>query len=295
MHNSRPLVTAVTLNWNRPDDTVECLQTLANQTYSPMRTLVVDNGSSDNSVQRIREAFPLAEVLVSRENRGFAAGANLGLRQALGAGADLIFLLNNDTTVAPDAIGQLVAHRQSRVGIVAPLIYYASAPSRIWSAGGAIHPLLLEQTGGMRGHTDERDWPGPLDRDFVTGCGMLLSRNLLEQIGLFDERFFMYYEDLDLCLRARRQGFRIVLEPAAQMWHKVSQSSEGSNTPAERYWMARSSAIFFRKHAKGAQRLPILLWRTGSAVRNTLRLLLAGRTDACAAYWQGLRDGLMAG
>jgi GT2 family glycosyltransferase len=289
--NERPLVTALTLNWNRPVETLECLQTLAEQTYSPLQLLVVDNGSSDDSVERIKSRFPHVDLLASHQNLGFAAGANLGLRRALKAGSDLIFLLNNDTTVEPDTLLYLIDQMQPGVGIVAPLIYYADPPSRIWSAGGSLHPILLEQYGDRRGEADTRRWLEPLDRDFVTGCGMLLSRELLSKVGLFDERFFMYYEDFDLCLRARREGFRIVLEPAARMWHRVSLSSKGSNSPQERYWMARSSAIFFRKHARGVQWLAILPWRIGSALRTTLRLLWARRIDACAAYWRGLRDG----
>jgi GT2 family glycosyltransferase len=285
----------VTLNWNRPADTLECLETLAAQTYSNLRLLVVDNGSTDDSVSRIQTEFPQVELVVSAENRGFAAGANLGLRQALEAGADLIFLVNNDTWIDAEAVAHLVTHAQPGVGILSPLIYYAEEQTCIWSAGGRVHPWTLEKHGDHRGQIDTGQWTEPVARDFVTGCGMLLTRQLLEQVGLFDESFFMYYEDSDLCLRAKKAGFGISLVPAAKMWHKVARSSGGSDSADERYWMARSSVLFFCKHARGAQWLAILPWRIGSAVRTTLRLWRVGRTEACAAYWRGLRDGWQGG
>ena len=286
-----PLVYALTLNWNRADETLACLETLAAQTFPRLRLLVVDNGSTDDSAARIRAAFPQVEVLTNRRNLGFAAGANVGLRRALAAGADLVFLVNNDPLIDAPAVERLVAHMRPEVGIAAPLIYYADEPERIWSAGGRVRRLLLEKYDDRRGQVDRGGWTGPLERDFVTGCGVMLSRHLLEKVGLFDERFFMYYEDSDLCLRARRAGFRILVVPQARMWHKVARSSGGRDSANERYWMARSSVLFFRKHARGGQWAAILPWRLGSALRTTWRLWRRGRREACAAYWRGLRDG----
>jgi GT2 family glycosyltransferase len=284
-------VCALTLNWNRPDDTLECLKTLVDQSYPKLHVLVVDNGSSDDSVARIGARFPQVELVQSSENRGFAAGANLGLRRALDGGADLVFLVNNDTLIEQQAVAQLVAQAGSGVGILAPVIYYAEDQDRIWSIGGRIHPWTLDKYHDTWEQVDESQRTDAEEKDFVTGCGMLLTRPLLEEVGLFDERFFMYYEDADLCMRARRAGFRILLVPAAKMWHKVAQSSGGSDSLNERYWMARSSVIYFRKHARGAQWLAIFPWRAASAVRTTARLWRAGHREAAAAYWRGLRDG----
>jgi GT2 family glycosyltransferase len=289
-----PLVYAITLNWNRPDDTLACLSTLRAQSYGNVRLLVVDNGSADDSVALIQSHFPQAEVVISAHNRGFAGGANLGLQRAVAAGADHVFLVNNDTLVDPEAIAHLMAQAQPGVGILAPLIYYAQDRTRIWSAGGRVRFWLLDKVGDREGQIDTGVWPETVEQDFVTGCGMLLSRPLLESVGLFDERFFMYYEDFDLCLRARLAGFRLLLVPAARMWHKVARSSGGRDSASERYWMARSSILFFSKHARGLQWLAIAPWRLASALRTTLRLLRAGQREACATYWRGLRDGALA-
>jgi GT2 family glycosyltransferase len=285
------MVYAVTVNWNRPDDTLECLRTLAAQSYPALGLLVVDNGSTDDSVARIQAEFPQADLVASPENLGFAAGANLGLHRALGAGADMVFLINNDTLVDPEAVAVLAAHVRPDVGILAPLIYYAEEPTCIWSAGGMRGHWTLDLHGDDRGVVDTGQWRDPVARDFVTGCGMLLTRELVRRVGYFDERFFMYYEDSDLCLRAQGMGFKVLLVPASKMWHKVARSSGGSDAPEERYWMARSSVQFYRKHAQTTQWLAIVPWRIASALRTTLRLLQHGRPEACTAYWRGLRDG----
>jgi len=287
----RPLVYAVTLNWNQPGDTIECLETMAEQTYPNLRVLVVDNGSGDDSVTRISSRFPEVELVQIPKNRGFAAGANLGLRRALEEGAELMFLVNNDTLIEQQAVAHLVAQAGTGVGILAPVIYYADNQDRVWSAGGRIHPWTLDKYHDQLPTIHESEQTFAEDRDFVTGCGMLLTRQMLETVGLFDERFFMYYEDADLCVRVRRAGFRILVVPSAKMWHKVALSSGGSDSQTERYWMARSSVIYFRKHARGVQWLAILPWRAGSAIRTTARLWRRGRHEAAAGYWRGLRDG----
>jgi GT2 family glycosyltransferase len=289
---ARPLVAIVTLNWNRPDDTLECLASAATQTYPHTAIIVVDNGSSDDSVARIGADFPEAVLLRNERNMGFAAGANRGIAHALGLGAEYVFLINNDTTFAPDAVAQLLAKAAPDIGIVVPAIFYAAAPELPWSLGGRRHPLTLEKSGDAPAALAHARAAGSLDRDYVAGCGILLSRRMLERVGLFDERFFMYYEDMDFSLRVRRAGYRIVLAPDARMWHKVSISSGGSDSPNERYWMARSSVIFFRKHVRGLRWCVVAPYRSASAIKTVARLLVRGRHMAALAYLRGLRDGL---
>lgn len=286
------LIFAVTLNWNRPDDTIACLDSLAQQSYPNLRALVVDNGSSDDSIARIRAAHPETHLLAHGENSGFARGMNLGIGAALAQGAEFIFMLNNDTLLAPNAIAQLVAQMTPGVALLAPIIYYADAPQRVWSLGGMLNPWLLETRENRRGEEDRGQWPERLDLDFVPACGLLAPRAIFETVGLFDERFFMYYEDLDYCLRVRRAGWRIQALTTAKMWHKVSLSSGGSDSPNERYWMARSSALYFRKHARLWQWPLIGFWRTGSALRTTMRLAQGRKWAALRAYWRGLGHGL---
>jgi len=282
-----PCVYIVTLNWNRCADTLAFLESCAPQTYANVRTLVIDNGSSYGSVETIGRQFPLVEQIANGRNLGFAAGANVGLRHALQHGADFVFLANNDTTLAADALTVLIAAAQAHeAAIASPAIFYDSMPEQVWWLGGRRRPWLLEVAPlAPRGSE-------PFEVDFVTGCGMLISRHCLETVGLFDEQFFMYYEDSDYCLRVQQAGMRTLVVPRARMWHKIATSSGGSDSPSERYHMAASSVRFFRKHAHGRQWLAIVPYRTASAARTLMRLVSHRRGEAARAYMRGLCDGV---
>jgi GT2 family glycosyltransferase len=197
-----------------------------------------------------------------------------------------VLVLNNDTEVPPDVLEPLV-HEASAAGvaIAAPVIYYHSAPRQVWSSGANRNPVTLELTGNQG---RRRPLAQTTDRDFVSGCAMLIKRSVLEQVGLFDERFFVYYEDSDYCLRVRRAGLRLRVVPAVSLWHKVSQSSDGSDSPGERYWMGRSSILFFQKHVRGWRWLAVVPWRLASTLKTTLRLLLIGRPRSAWAYLAGV-------
>jgi GT2 family glycosyltransferase len=291
--SAQPLVAIITLNWNRKGDTLDFLASCAGLRYPRLDTIVVDNGSADGSPAAIAAGYPQAEQVLNGANLGFAAGMNAGIRRALERGAAYVFLANNDTTLAPDAIALLVAAAEGAgAGMVSPAIYYFDAPQRIWWLGGRLRPLLLEVRRCER--APSRHDPRPFAVDFITGCGMLISRATLERVGLFDERFFMYYEDSDYCLRARRAGIRVLVEPRAAMYHKVAQSSGGSHSPNERYHMGRSSVQYFRKHARPWQWPLIWPYRAGSAARSLWRLARLRRFAAAGAYLRGLRDGATA-
>jgi GT2 family glycosyltransferase len=286
-----PLVYAITLNWNQREETIGCLQSLHQISYANLRLLLVDNASTDETVTAVAQHFSTIEVIVNECNLGFGGGFNVGLRLALAQGAEYILIINNDARLAPDALNQMLALAQPDVGMIAPKIYYASQPQRIWSLGGQRHPLTYEMTGDARGQLDTGQWERVLERDYFVGCIVLLSARMLREIGLFNEQFFLYYEDSDLSLRARQAGYRLLLCPQAYGWHKVSISSGGSDSPNERYWMGRSSVIFFRRHVTGLRWGIVFPYRIASAVKTVTRLSLAGRRKSAAAYLRGLRDG----
>ena len=226
---SDPLVYIVIVNWNGRDITLDCLASLSAVTYANFRTVVVDNASSDGSAEAIRNRYPGVEVLPMQENRRFAGGNNAGIRHALSHGADLLLLLNNDTTVEPQFLSALVTRlrRDNRLGVAAPMIYYFDQPDRIWFAGGS----LSMWTGTMR-HIGIREFDAgqfaaarPID--YATGCCILTKRTVIERVGDLDERYFMYAEDADWCMRVRRAGFGIFFEPEARVWHKLSVSAGG--------------------------------------------------------------------
>lgn len=285
---------AVTVNWNRPADTCQCIQSLLDIDGYSIQIVVVDNGSIDGSVDIISERFHNVTILKQARNLGFAGGYNVGLRYALDCGADFIFIVNNDAWVDREVFLHLFEHVSPDTAAVCPLIFYASKPEIIWSAGAVSNPLTLEVADNHANKTliSLMDVPF-LERDFVTGCGMLLTRKALLKVGLFDEQFHLYYEDMDFCRRFRKAGWRLRVVPRARMWHKVSKSSGGSGSLNERYWMARSSIRFFHKHALWWQIPAIIFWRSGSALLNTWRLARSKRWTSVKAYWNGLKDGFV--
>jgi GT2 family glycosyltransferase len=289
-----PSVAAVVVNWNRREDTLACLASLAGTSYAQRaadawQVILVDNGSSDGTAEAARTGFPLVDVIALSENRGFAAGCNVGLRRALDAGVDYVLLANNDTVVAPDMVAQLVtvAERERDAGLLTPVIFYHDQPTRVWSAGYRERGVTLSAQPPI-GQASERA-PYPVDR--VYGCGVLIRQSVLEEVGLFDERFFMYYEDADLCRRVQGAGYRLLVVPAARMWHKVSAST-GEGSPLQKYYLARSGVLFFAKHTPWFLAPVIVAYRLGVALK---QLVLAGRRwrwDVAAAYVRGLYDGL---
>lgn len=288
------IVTSIVLNWNRRDDTLACLASMAGQsvgqTSAPIdhRLLLIDNGSTDGSVDAIRAAFPDVELIALPENRGYAAGVNLGVRRALAAGADWTILLNNDTVAAPDLLARLLAAAEDpAVGLLAPTVTYFDAPETVWPSAGRRRRLTLAASDT----TANPPSPDPYSVDWATGCCLLVRRAVWETVGLLDERFKVYYEDHDFCLRARAAGWRILHVPRAAIRHRVAQST-GTGSPEQMYLLARSSVPYFLIHTHGLHRLFIVAYRAGSLVRTLVGTTLAGRTDAGAAYLRGIRDGL---
>ncbi len=280
----------ILLNRNQATDTLECLETLIKQEGVRLHIIVVDNGSKDDSVQRIHDCFPQVQVIEGQKNLGFQGGNNAGIRDALEQGAKTIFILNNDTLAAPNMVRLLLDQLTPDVGAVTPAIFYASDPGVIWSIGGKINPVFLEMTAPHGGHIPLPSEPE--DRDFLTGCAILAHADVFRQVGLFEEKFHpIYYEDLDLCLRIRRRGLRMRLVPQAHLWHKVSKASGGQHHPRVYFLMARNSGIYFRKHMRVWQAPFIITYRFLSAVKTSGLLIWRRDGQGLKAYWIGLANG----
>ena len=294
MQQESPRVNVILLTWNQRQDTLDCLASLSQLTYPNCHIILVDNGSTDGTAETVRTCFPNVDLLLNEKNLGFQGGFNAGLRRSLVSEADFSFVMNNDTSVQPDILDELIKFARSpEVGILSPKIYYAAEPDRIWSVGGDCHPITFELTHRGDNQLDRGQWSEVIERDFLFGCAMLLKHSMLEKIGLFDTGFHpIYYEDVDLCMRARQAGFRLLLVPSAKMWHKVSASGGGSGSARERYFMARHSVRYFRKYVHGWRWLIVFPYRLGSALKITGRLARQRRYDSIRSYWRGLCDGL---
>lgn len=285
-----PLVYVTIPTFNNYEDTRRALTSLQALTYPNFRIVVVDNGSTDETVARLPAEFPEVRLHCNSHNLGFAAGINVGLRVALDAGAEFVLVLNNDVVVEPRLLEPLIAAVNDDVGVVAPLIYALEEPGRVWSSGFRRHPLLLEMRGGLRGKLDAGQWQGPAEVDYLLGCALLLPARTLSEVGLFDEQYFFYYEDLDLSMRIQAQGYRLLMVPEAHVWHKGAATA-GAGSPFHVYHMARGSAIFFHKYARGVLGALVLLYRLGSSLKKSLSFIVNGRWDLLGQHWRGVQDG----
>ncbi len=252
-----PLVAVVVLNWNRLDDSVECLTSVRRLSYPNVLPILVDNGSTDGSADELRSRFPEFVHIRNGRNLGFAEGNNVGIRRALSAGAEYVLLLNNDARIAPDALDRLleVAKSDPRIGILGPRVYFWDRPTLVWSDGGRVDPVQVQPAHLGEGEDDSARGQEPFDVDYMPGCALLASAESLRQTGLLDPDYFLVFEEADLCARARAGGYRIVAVPRAKVWHKVSSSFGGPESTLYLYYYHRNNLIYVTKRLRGAIRV----------------------------------------
>ncbi len=281
-----PQLVVVLLNWHNSADTLECLRQLAASNYPQLQPIVVDNGSHDDSVARLQAAFPAVPLIRSPINRGFAGGVNQGLQYAAAIGAEYVLLLNSDVHFEPDMLNKLMAAATAAgPGLYTPRLLRETPPR---SLSYALRPRLARLPGlawlrpeppsgdylwvhGLQLRADGFDLlgegardPGQFDDvpiDLVYGCALLIPRPVLLQLGLLDERFFFFAEDLDYCLRARVAGLAVRVVPAARLWHAVHGSTR-SDSQWRQFLSARSRVLLLRKHRH--------LFRQGALLRREL-------------------------
>lgn len=288
-------LTIVIINYNGNKDTRECLRSLERTDMKNIRLhiIIVDNGSERFSYDKNEFKHFTIEVLLSEKNLGFSGGNNLGMKHALANGATYIMLLNNDTIVSDtfltDFINTAIANETN--GIYVPKIYFAAGYEYhkktykkdelghvLWYAGGYIDWANLI---GINRGVDEVDHGQYNDiekTELATGCCMLIHRRVLEQVGLFDERYFLYYEDSDYSMRVREANFSILYTPNVHVWHKNASSSGGSGSGLQDYYISRNRMLFGMTYAPFRTKV--------SLIRESLRILMNGRT------WQkkGIQD-----
>ena len=286
------------LNWNNLDMTAACVRSLLVMDRSDFEIVVVDNGSGDNSPERLSREFPKITVLPQRINLGFAGGCNIAMRHSLSTGAEYVLVLNNDTYVAADFLSEMlsVINKDNAIGAVCPKIYFAKTPEVVWYAGGDFDPWTSRIIIHGWKQIDRGQFVASRDITLATGCAMLIRCSALSEVGLFDEKFWAYVEDLDLSLRLRRQGYRLVYVPKARVWHWDGSSSVklGSGSHAVSQYLSTRNLLFLaRKHLRWWQ---VPTFTVGfvfahvvffSAVR-----LWRGDYRALSAVYRGLGDGL---
>jgi GT2 family glycosyltransferase len=252
-----PHVVVVILNWNGCDDTLECLDSVARIDYSNLKVVVVDNGSTDGSMQAIPQRHPDATFLQTGANLGYAGGNNAGISWALEHGADYILILNNDTIVNPDLISAFVRSTESLPAgsILGAKIYFFCNPETLWFAGGRWNPRLNSFEHIGQHQIDGSDYEQILEVDYITGCALFSSASTFNEVGLLDENFFLTYEETDWCYRARKMRYKCFVVPEAKLWHKVASSFGGRESPLYSYFMTRNKLLWARKHLPFSTRI----------------------------------------
>jgi GT2 family glycosyltransferase len=298
----QPPVTAIVLTWNNFADTDECLRSLASQTYPALSVLLVDNGSTDGSLKRLRQAWAgRYSIVETGQNLGVAGGYDRGIEEAMRGDAAYVLLLNNDVVLRPEAIEAMLPafEAEPRLATLSPIITYYDQPGRVWFAGGAYFALLGLTRHRFLGRPLEEAEPvlGRLTvTDYVPTCAAMTAADAFREVGLLDERFFAGHDDVDWGLRLKRAGRKAMLLGRPLAAHKVSASVgvRGSNVfaPTQAYHHARGSMLLAAKYARGPRLLPYMAGQL--LVRlpfYAVQMTAAGRPAGVAAYVRGLLNG----
>lgn len=291
-----PLVYAVVLDWNGVEDTLRAVAALHALEAPLPRVVVVDNGSRSSPRRRIEERFPSVAVIETGENLGYAGGNAAGIRHALTAGADFVWVLNNDAMPARDALRELLAtaSREPRAGAIGSKIVYADRPDVVWATWGEISWLqsLVRLPG--QGRPDDGRYDVERKVEWIPGCSIMLRRAALEEVGGFDESFFAYHEDADWGARAAARGWECWYNGRSVVRHAVHGSSGGAAHYGgfRKYLSARNSVLYALRHGTPVQRL-----RFAAAIVLTLpfqfvRRLFSGEQAGVRMKLRGWRDAL---
>lgn len=250
--NNLPLVFAIILNWNGYEDTIACIESVQKSSYSNFKILIIDNASTDGSVDKIKRIFPSVDLIVNNSNIGYAGGNNIGILRAMSEKSDFVLILNNDTIINSDAIGKMVEFSMNMhgIGLVGPKVMYSD--SNVIQSIGITN--IIHNTGHNIGHGEEDSgrYREPLEVDAVNGSAMLISREVIDNVGLIDETFFLYYEDTDYCMRVSQKGYKIYSVPLAVVWHKEMASGDKVK-PLIQYLIQRNKLRFVSRYYSKSQ------------------------------------------
>ncbi|MFA5422308.1 MAG: glycosyltransferase family 2 protein [Phycisphaerae bacterium] len=289
-----PKVSAVLVNWNGPDVTAECMESLRKSDYPNLEVVAVDNASTDGSADKLEKLFPEMTVLRSKINRGWGGGTNVGLKYAMENGSDYIWLLNNDLVVEPDSLSKLVAaaEKTDEAVLVSPILYFYATRDKIQHCGSEFDWKNYV----VRNISDLDEIASINEKDFWTWCtAVLMKREVVERTGYFDEKYFIYFDDLDYSARALSAGCRHKLETSAKVYHRSHSADTGgvrSHPLHYFYYQTRNEYWFWRERAKGLKRFVFFRMYLARLIRMLAYYQREGWDDIIEASLAGLYCGL---
>lgn len=287
-------VAVIVVNWNNAQDTIDCANSLKKINYKNFKVFLVDNGSTDGSREKLRPfADENIEIIETGQNFGFSGGNNVAVEKALAEKFDFILLLNNDTTVDPDFLSELVkvAEGDPKIGIVGSKIYFYDNPKRIWYGGGKFTWF----GGGRHLQYEEIDKnpeeSNPKETGYMTGCSFLIKSEVVRKIGGLDERFFLYYEDTDWSLSTKEVGYKIVYAPSSKVYHKVSRTASQIGDPIIHYYHIRNALLLSQKHAPFFILIGIYIWSAVHYLKQVIKMvILPSKRDISKMIMRGIKD-----
>jgi GT2 family glycosyltransferase len=289
-------VCIIILNWNGYEVTRDCLQSLHNISYQNYKTILVDNGSTDNSFENLSKNFNQVDYLCLDKNFGFTGGNNQGIAYALKKYNPAFFLLlNNDTVVKSDFLNKLILpfHENDNIFASVPKIYFYDKKDIIWYAGGHISKLtgIVKEYG--KNQKDSKSTSIQKEVGFMSGCAALLSARAISEVGLLDEQFFAYSEDTDYSLRILKSGHKIIYVPEAEIYHKVSYSFRNKADWFKFYLATRNLILLQRKHLN-TKLFPIfILWFSIRwIIYLTFKLFIKSQFKSIPMLYLGAWDGV---
>ena len=287
-------IAVIVLNWNNARDTLECLESIFASNDSHYAVYVVDNGSKDDSLSILQQAYPQVHYLALDANYGFAEGNNRAMQHAIQDGCEYLFLLNNDAVVRKDTISLLraAADRFPNACALGPRIYWYDRPTTLWFSGGqwdAHRATCMHIDWGL----DESEAPiRPIaTTGYVCGCAIFVRASFLKEVGLMDARYFLNWEEVDWCWRMRKMGFDCLVVPHARVWHKGSSSFIGGHRgPMWSYFFYRNRLLWMEKNLPRKEFLMALR----RVIWPHFRTLWKTREDPSSrAALKGMRDYLL--
>jgi len=309
-----PKVSIILLNYNGAEDTIACLQSLQKISYSNYNIVIVDNASPDGSMDKIKDYLqsqlldytvysspdeamqsPKPQLkfmlLQTGHNGGYGYGNNIGIKYALQHGADYVLILNNDTVVDPGFLKPMVqmCEDDESIGIVSGKIYFYDRPEVIWFNGGRFHPCTgkVEHVNFNEKNTGQNP---PKENTFISGCMWLIPRKVFETVGLINEEYFMYVEDLEFCKRVLNAGYLLKFCEKSHIWHKDGAATKGEYSELSVFWRTKNMNSFIAKYTE-----PIwckLLAFAMANLRISLRLARSKHFSLFRIYIKAIKESI---
>ena len=295
----QPLISIITVNFNGKKLTAELLNSIAEQSFRDFEVIIVDNASTENPAEYFNKNYPNAHFIRSEKNLGFAGGNNLAVKEARG---QFLFFINNDAEITEGCLEKLVKllKHKSEAGIVSPLLCYFNESKEIgkdliqYAGMTPMNPMTARNKTIGEKELNEKQFNTPTETAYAHGAAMMVKREVIDNVGVMFEDFFLYYEELDWCERIRQAKFEIWLEPKAKVYHKES-ATVGAMSTLKTYYLNRNRIYFMRRNFGGLNFILFSLFLLFVTVpKNVLTFLLRGQSNHASVFlkavWWNVKD-----